>query len=237
MIFKKLTIVFVTVYSAVAYGQVAEIRGDFGNSVIFASTKLSILDDGKFTLKESSDIGARRITGKWTKQESILTLVPTESSYYSLSDEKWKEIKNPTEGFFYSKIKILSVDKLYVENDESHVHLNRLPTDQDGPHKIHFPNQKIFVPDSKDSVLVKKIMQYIKKWPYEHGYTIQLSGQTSEEDDKMDKYIGLKRCRSIVRYFQEQIGIGWNDFVIKDLDHGDQKGDSFVEIKILHDYP
>jgi hypothetical protein len=199
--------------------------------------ELDLLNNGEFKLSESSDIGGRKISGQWSRQGLSLTLVPTKSQRYDGRKNKWVDSENLSEGFFYGKIKILSIDRLYVENDESHVHLNRLPTDQDGPHKIHFPNQKVFVPDSRDSVLVKKIMQYIKKWPYEHGYTIQLSGQTSEEDNKTDKYIGLKRCRSIVRYFQEQIGIGWNDFVIKDLDHGDQKGDSFVEIKIIHDYP
>lgn len=236
---KKILIFIVLLSSFKVNGQeIPKVIGNFGYSMSwYLDVELSLLDNGEFKLSESSDISAGKISGQWSRDGNILTLVPTKAQRHDSRKDKWVDNDKDSENFFYSKIKILSVDRLFVESDQSHVHLNRLPTDQDGPYKIHFPKQKIFVPDSKDSVLVRKIMRYIKTWPYEHGYTIQLSGQTSEEDDKTDKYIGLKRCRSIVRYFQEQIGIGWNDFVIKDLDHGDQKGDSFVEIKIIHDYP
>jgi hypothetical protein len=236
---RTLIILIAVLFSLNIHGQeVQKPMGSFGYSMSwYLTVELNLLDSGNFTLRSSSDIGASRTIGKWSKQESTLILAPTKCSYYSSMREKWIDNDNPADGFFYSKIKILSVDRLYVENDEGHVHLNRLPTDKDGPHKIHFPNKKIYVPDSKDSVLVKEILLYIKKWPYEYGYTIQLSAQTSEKDYKTDKYIGLKRCRSIVRYFQEQIGIGWNDFIIKDLDHGDQEGSSFVELKIIYDYP
>lgn len=212
----------------------SELVGEFGWSHSwYSSITLNLGDSGKFVLKKSSDIGASKIYGTWTLESINLKLVPTKYVWAPIKS-KWREGPVPND-FHFRTIKVLSKDKLFTEAGNSHIHLNRSPTVDDGPYRISFPAHKFHVGDTANTIALDRIVKRLSKWDHDYPYEIELSPQTSKKDTA-DPYIGLKRCREIMNYFVDQHGFGTNLFVIKDNDHFDIDGDSEVEILIIHKY-
>lgn len=233
---KSLTLaVFLTLNYGAYCQKSSELIGEFSWSYSwYSSITLSLRDSGNFLLERDSDIGATRTYGTWTLQGSTLNLVPTKYMRATIKS-KWQE--GPVENnSHFRTIKVLSKDRLFTETAKSHIHLNRLPTVDDGPYKISFPANRFHIGDTPDTIALNKIVKRLSTWDHDYSYEIELSPQTSKKDAEVDPYIGLKRCREIMNYFVDKHGFGTSSFVIKDDDDFALDSDSEIDVLIIHKY-
>jgi hypothetical protein len=215
-----------------------ELKGDFGYSISwYFNLELHLLENNIFELKTSSDISGSTSTGVWELKGDILKLKPVKMTINYRSRNGWTDKIDSVENFRYHQLKVLSEDQLFLELEDQHIHINRLPSNNDGPFKIFFPSNSIELSESPDSLLLKQIGDYINLWDFKHDFEIELIPNSSAKDRYFDDYVGLKRCRSIITHFVNDIGAGSNWFNIKDdLSVQHFQGESYVTIRIIHKY-
>lgn len=215
-----------------------ELKGDFGYTVSwYFNLELHLLENNVFELTTSSDMGGSTTTGEWELKGDMLKLNPLTKTLNYRSRNGWIDKIDSVENFQYTQLKVLSEDQLFLELEKQHIHINRLPNSNDGPFKIFFPSNSIELSDSPDSLLLKQIGDYINLWEFKHDFEIELIPNSSAKDRYFDDYVGLKRCRSIITHFINNIGAGSKWFTIKDdLSVQQYQGESYVTIHIIHKY-